>query len=193
MKGSIQTSTSKIEPGVHQAVLVHVDIYLMNKYQSGEVEPCLVLTWYFGDDTNGNAVTLTDIVRIPRDRNGLPTLNDASKLYERISALYGERFTVKNANAVNWELKLPGEYDSPSGLMALPHFDERKEEDFNPVGVRSIMVNDTECIGLEAQLTVIEKGDYVVVKETVPMPKKSAFRRKLEPFGDNEESNSLPI
>lgn len=133
MKGSIQTSTSKIEPGVHQAALAHADAYVMNKYPSDDVEPCLVLTWDFGDDTNGNAVTLTDIVRIPRDKNGLPMLNDASKLYERISALYGERFSVKSASNIEWELKLPDEYDDPSGLMALPHFSERKEEGFNPV------------------------------------------------------------
>lgn len=42
-------------------------------------------------------------------------------------------------------------------------------------------------------MTVVEKGDFVVVKEGVPMPKKSAFRRKVEPIGDDEGSASLPV
>ncbi len=191
VRGGVNVSRgSKIDPGVYPAACKAVHAYTNNKYKSDEIEPMLVFVWDFGEDDEGKEVLKWDAyIRLTLDEDGYPYLNDGSKLYDRVSSLYGERFSADDAD---WDIELPGEYNDLEGLMALPHYDERKDEGFRPVVVKSIIINGVNVIGKEAHVNLIENNGYVNVKEASPLPKRSNLRRKAAQVADEDEA-PLPV
>jgi hypothetical protein len=162
---------TRVDPGTYEAVLESIRAFTSDKYNAPGVEPVLTFVWNLGQDENGNEIRKHDtFIRIPLDREGYPYLNDGSKLYNRISAVFGERF---DASAVDWEMGLPSAYDTPESLMELPHMKEAKEEGFRPIELKGLRVNGVDVIGKQAQITLIAKGDYTNVSEATPMPKKT--------------------
>ena len=165
MKGKIQQA-AQIEPGTYVAKLKAVTAWLTTKFQSEDMEPTLTFVW----ELEGETTSLYDsFIRIPLDQDGYPALKEVGKLYNRLSALYGSRFKVDEQ--LNWELILPEAYDSPEGLMSLPTYEERKEEGFRPIEVRSIKVAGRELIGGQCLLVVGEKNGRIRVLEAGPLPR----------------------
>ena len=169
MEGRAQQGGINLEPGVHTARLKEVYAYQAKRYQSDEDEPVLFLVWDFGPDESGRARTLRDsFVRLPLTHDGFPAMNDRSKLYNRLSAVYGQRFAVEQCR---WTLGIQEPYDSPEGLQTLPHWDDRERGDSAPARVESITVDDVELIGGAAYVEVATRGDYLRIVSANPMPK----------------------
>lgn len=182
MKGTAfsgSAGTAVIEPGTYEATLERITAWSTKKFQKEEYEPSLTFVWNLGEDDHGNPIRVYDaFVRIPLDPNGYPTLNPDSKLYNRISALFGSRFDPKSPS-VEWELALPPAYDSVEGLQALPRFEERREEGFQPVEVKSLKVNGVELLGASCQVVVSDKNGYSRVNEATPAPRRPKAVSKL--------------
>ena len=173
MKGKIATNqTPTVEPGTYEATLERVTAWSALKYQStNDYEPTLTFVWNLGEDDSGNPIRMYDAyVRIPLSQDGYPVLKGAGKLYNRVSALYGTRFDAHDPN-LDWELQLPDMYDSPEGLEALPRIEERNDEGFRPVEVRSIKIAGRELIGQSCLLVVGEKNGRIRVLEANPAPR----------------------
>ena len=169
MQGKVQQGGPLAEPGVHPARLQRIEAYQATKYQSTETEPVLFITWDLGPDEDGRDRTLRDsFIRIPLTWDCYPALNDKSRLYNRLSAVYGARFEV---DKVQWTLELPEPYNSPAGLEELPHWDARSAEGFEPVEVVSVTVDGEELIGRSAYIEVARKGEYLRIAGCNPMPK----------------------
>jgi hypothetical protein len=182
MKGKAhqQTAGAAIEPGTYEATLERITAWTSKKYQSEDYEPSLTFVWNLGEDDLSNPIRVYDsFVRIPLDREGYPVLNEDSKLYNRVSALYGSRFDPK-APTLDWEIVLPEAYDSPEGLLGLPRFEERNEDGFRPVEVKSLKVNGRELLGATCQVVVGEKNGYNRVSEATPAPRRPKPARKDE-------------
>ena len=147
-----------------------------------------MLIWDLGEDEEGQPIRIWDFVRIPRDREGYPVINEKSNLYQRLTALYGKPVDPMEAEL---EIVLPEEYDSPEGLNNLPTFDEGKEEGFRPVTARSIKLNGEELLGKEALVTVAEKNERSVVQSVSPKPQ--AKRPKVKRLEAEAEAAGAPL
>jgi len=179
-----------IDAGVEIAVLKEVQAWTADKYQSDEQEVILCFVWEL-EDNAGELVTLQDnFVRLTRDRDGFPVLNENSKLYNRLAALYGREIAV--AAELSWEIEFPRAYDSPEGLETLPHFSQRR--DIDPVKVKAIVVEGVALLGREAQINIVEKNGYMNVKDASAMPRRKAKPvRDLEPIREEEGVEALPV
>jgi len=184
----------QVEPGTYEAVLEEVRGYRGKRYKSEEYEPKLVFIWNLGEDEDGNPIHLWDFVRLPRDREGYPVLNENSHLYARLAALYGEPFPHDDPKFAP-EIAFPEEYDSPEGLESLPTFEEAKEEGFRPVTLRSLKVAGEELLGKEALVTVVMKetknGPRSFVQNVSPKPK--AKRPKVKRLEAEAEAAGAPL
>ena len=61
-------------PGTYHATLKTVNAYTGTKYQSDRLEPILQLVWEI--ETDSGVMNMTDLVRIPRDEQGMPQVAD---------------------------------------------------------------------------------------------------------------------
>ena len=169
MEGKTQTRLPAVELGVNVAALVQIDVFSVNRYQSDEIERAAFLTWRLDPDEDGRERTLRDsFIRLPVTWDGYPALNEKSKFYNRLSAVYGERFAV---DRVRWTLELPEPYNSPEGLEAVPHWDERNTDGFEPVTVKSVTVEGVELLGRSAYIEVAQRGEYLRIVGANPMPR----------------------
>lgn len=195
MKFKASTTTSKIElePGIYTATLEKITAWTDEKKDakgaSLGVFPRLRLIWNVGFDEMGNEIRVSDRVWLPLSSDGSAKLpHEKSALYNRCSALFGDRY---EANSADMDLVLPDAYDSAEGLASLPSFDERKEEGFRPVEVRSLKVNGRELIGLECQLELsLSDNGYNNVVVATPLPKKKAIKPVAKAVREEEE---LPV
>jgi len=175
-----------VEPGTYEAVLAEVRGYRGKKYGEDAYEPKLVFIWDLGEDEDGNPILMWDFVRIPRDKQGYPVLNDASHFYNRVSALYGKPFDVEDPQYAP-EITFPDEYNSIEGLDKLPTFEEAKADpNFEPVLLESLKVAGVELLGREALITIEAKGDRTRVKSAAPKV------RAKRPRAAKRETADLP-
>ncbi len=189
MKFDVASSIT-LEPGGYLATLEAVNAYTSNKYQSDDLEPLLQLTWSV--ETDDGKAGISDLVRVPRNKSGAPVITEKSKILNRVSSLYGKTLNLEDVKRLGFGMTLPDAYDTADGLLALPHFSERKEEGFTPVKAKSLSLGDTELIGRQAQISVVTKGDFSVVDSTMPLPR-SKTRIQVQPIDDDDDLEELPI
>jgi len=175
------TAIVDVEPGTYEAVLAEVRGYRGKKYGEDAYEPKLVFIWDLGEDEDGTPILMWDFVRIPRDKQGYPVLNDASHFYNRVSALFGKPFDVEDPENAP-EMVFPEEYNSVEGLDKLPTFEEAKAagSDFEPVTLESLKVAGVELLGREAQIIVEAKGDRSRIKSAAPKVRTKRPRAKRQ-------------
>ncbi|MEM7738181.1 MAG: hypothetical protein AAF267_20590 [Deinococcota bacterium] len=197
MKGTISNKPDiALSPGVYEADLLEVEAWRADKYQQEGTEVILNFVWELEDDNEEMVQNNDNFIRLTQGPDGMPTLNERSKLYNRLAALYGQKIDTESDN-VEWEIVFPRQYNSVEGLLDLPHYNDRKDE--QPVLVKSIIINDgdeeVELIGGTAQVNIIEKGQYFNVESATARArkKKSKKVRDIEPIAADEGTTALPV
>ena len=200
MKGKVATEIN-IDNGVYEAALKDINIYTADNYTKDGVVPTMTFIWDLGEDENGNELTYFDpFINVPMDSEGFPKMGGTkSKMYDRISALYGRKFDPKN---IDWELQLPEEYDSPETFLELPmwnSFNNGNSDMERPKA--NILIENMPLIGCECQIEIadVKKSNGEIrqnIVKSVPMPKKKVTRKKknIKPIEEEEsiEEEDLP-
>ena len=203
MQGKAATETN-IENGVYEATLKNINIYTADNFNKDDIVPTMTFVWDLGEDEHGNVLTCFDpFINVPIDNEGYPKMGGSkSKMYGRISALIGKKFDPKQ---VDWELKLPEEYDSLENFLKLPKWDsfsnggadsERPEAD--------ILIENTSITGNECQIEIADvqskSGETrQKVISCVPMPKKKnrkkskSIKPPVKAEEELEEEDDLPF
>jgi len=165
------TELAQMKPGAYEATLKTIHAYTGTKYGTDDVlEPLLKFIWSVDDGEEQHEIS--DLVRIPRDPSGAPVVADESKLLNRVSSLHGHQLTPIEVDQLGFELVLPGRYDAVEMLVALPHWNDRREEGFTPVVVQALRLGGVELIGRSAQVSLIKKEKFLIVSTTLPLPKR---------------------
>lgn len=197
MKFKASASSSKVvlEDGVYTGILEKITAWTATKKEAttGKIVgdfPRLELVWNLGADDNGGEIRVYDRIWLPVDGSGeAKRPHERSAMYNRCSALFGERYPAADADM---EMALPKQYDSAEGLATLPRFEERKEEGFRPVEVRSLVVNGKEMVGLECQLEIkLNANGYNDVVSASPLPKRKVVKPVARPVATEEQE--LPV
>ena len=184
------SSSTTLEPGGYIATLEAVNAYTSNKYQSDDLEPLLQLTWQV--ETDEGKASISDLVRVPRNNKGAPVITEKSKILNRLSSLFGKTLSLEDIKRLGFSMTLPDGYNTVDGLLALPHFSERKEEGFTAVKAKSLSLGDAELIGRQAQISVVTKNEYSVVDSTMPLPRSSS-KPKMQPIDEDDGLEELPV
>lgn len=181
-----------LEAGIYNAILEKVTAWTDTKKDSNGQAlgtfPRLQFVWHVGYDEEGNDIRVYERVWLPVDSSGHPKIpHEKSAMYNRCSALFGERY---KAEKVDMSFSLPEMYDSLEGLAALPTFEERKDEGFRPVELRSLVVNGKELLKLECQLEIQPNNGYNNVVNAAPLPKRKAT---IKPVAKAVQEEELPV
>jgi hypothetical protein len=203
IKGSKNSSGPTIEHGTYEAVLESVNAYTSDDFNTKQPKPSLTFVWNLGEDDDGNEIKFFDsYIELKRDGNGLPTMPGVKhKFYNRISALYGERFDPKADEFDDWEIVLPEAFDTPEGIEDLPHVSTLGSGG-ERVEVESLTLRNVELIGKECQIEIGnivkpdgKKSDKTSVVSANPMPRKANKRtmRRDQPLDRPEAEEDLPL
>lgn len=168
------TQEISLEHGMYHATLTGANMFLSPNYNTGELELNVSLELDLDGKPHYDA-----FITVPTDDAGQPRMAGAkSKLYNRLSALYGERFEPKVVGkTLDIEYALPEQFDSPEGLRELPTWDEidTGAKQRVPVG---ILVNGVNLTGRQCLVEVghMQKPDGTMSKRTsvvtaMPLPK----------------------
>lgn len=150
-----------LDAGKYPARLKAVTIWTSESPKSG-VEPMVKFHWEIPTE-DGETIGFTDsFVNIRRDNEGYPifTGTASDKFYDRVSALYGERFDPKTTpfsfqtESANWTI------NNPDDLLTFPNWQEGKEEGFKPIYLKEIIVNGRDVINADVEV------ELELVKET---------------------------
>ena len=168
------TQNVELEHGMYHATLVGANMFLSPNYNTGELELNVSLELDLDGKPHYDA-----FITIPTDDAGLPRMaGSKSKLYNRLSALYGERFDPKAVGkTLTVEYALPEQYDSPEGLRELPTWDDIDTGAKQRVPV-TIRVNAIDLMGRRCLVEIgnMQKPDGTMSKRTsvvtaMPLPK----------------------
>ncbi len=171
--------SSGLEPGKYVAKLKAVSIWTSQSPKSG-TEPMCKFHWEIPTEDDEPYKFTEMFINIRRDNEGYPifTGTDSDKFYNRVSALYGERFDVKTTPfsfqtaSENWTI------NNTDDLLAFPSWEEGKEEGFKPVYLKEIIVNGRNVINNspEVELEIVKETNKQ--GKTYTSCKSASFRAK---------------
>lgn len=185
-----------IKAGTYPAECTNILAFTGSAWESNDPVFQLCFVWDLGEDEAGNDVRIFDnFINMKRDPTGVPMMQGKlSRFYDRVSALYGERFDPSAAD-LEWGIALSDPYNSPQGIDKIPRYSDGDRElpfDRRP-HVVSLQVKGRELLGREANILVEAKEgndgrERMIISSAVPPPRSIGARRQVQ-----KQEGELPV
>ena len=175
-----ETVSNEIAHGVYEAMLEAVSIFTGQTYETKTPQTQMTFVWILGEDEQGDAVRFYDAyIPLLRKKGGEPMVGN-TKLYNRVSALHGERFDDR-AN-VDFVFEIDDGYNINS-LEELPTTSKDTKEE-ERIYLKSLLLFGQELLGKSCNIEIGNpekpgggKSEKTKVVDASPLAKKANFRK----------------